>query len=396
MSELMIKKGMIIDCVENVVTGIELASKEQLYDLETVKKFILSEKNTIFYVDRKGLCKLQPDSDADYAWLDTGYTDAKGNALFISLRKDNGEFVGHIIGTAMSLAKCMKEYFKQFRKQIDINIQSFINSYSRKIDVRVHKHIGCEQEYLLASCTDTPFNTPMDPLLQGFVCDSEETVEEIEEETVISPLLNEEETEQEEITIGLLCETIENMQGTINSLIRELEQCKEVSRTKIEELESKNEEYMQVLLQIRNFNEGEKRMEEFDEDSVGHELLGNHKKILVFGSCGMEEKVMIGIAKEYGFTGKDFEFETDYKKLVGISGRVQNAERYAAIILGACPHKVAGLGDYSSLCAKLKQNGSGTLAIDARSKSGELKVTKESFRNAIVRICEELSTKFAA
>ena len=65
-------------------------------------------------------------------------------------------------------------------------------------------------------------------------------------------------------------------------------------------------------------------------------------------------------------------------------------EKYAAIILGACPHKVAGLGDWSSLIEKCKQDPTMPMAFDARSISGELKVTKESFKTVLSQICSML------
>ena len=63
------------------------------------------------------------------------------------------------------------------------------------------------------------------------------------------------------------------------------------------------------------------------------------------------------------------------------------------MILGACPHKVQNLGDWRSLVEKCKNTEGMPIAIDARSRSGELKVTKESFREALLQICNELKCK---
>jgi hypothetical protein len=60
------------------------------------------------------------------------------------------------------------------------------------------------------------------------------------------------------------------------------------------------------------------------------------------------------------------------------------------VILGACPHKVQNLGDWSSLIEKCKNTEGMPIAIDARSRSGELKVTKESFREALLEITKQL------
>nr|MCR4960298.1 hypothetical protein [Lachnospiraceae bacterium] len=87
-------------------------------------------------------------------------------------------------------------------------------------------------------------------------------------------------------------------------------------------------------------------------------------------------------------------FETDYAKIVSFAGRLNaGANGYAALILGAMPHKVANLGDWSSLVEKCRQSDSLPDAYDARSRSGELKVTKESFKKALMDICLDLKKK---
>ena len=110
----------------------------------------------------------------------------------------------------------------------------------------------------------------------------------------------------------------------------------------------------------------------------------------MLGATSLDISTMSGIAKLYGFEKKDFCFETDYSKVVNFAGRINNGEKYAAIILGACPHKGAGLGDWSSLIEKCKQDPAMPMAFDARSMSGELKVTKESFKTVLSQICSML------
>ena len=122
----------------------------------------------------------------------------------------------------------------------------------------------------------------------------------------------------------------------------------------------------------------------------GHELLGRNGKILVLGATALDMNTMNGIAKLYGFQKKDFEYENDYTKIKNFTGRMSNGERYSAVIFGACPHKVANLGDWSSIIEKCRQCDEMPFAIDARSHSGELKVTKESFKLALMGVCKEL------
>lgn len=100
---------------------------------------------------------------------------------------------------------------------------------------------------------------------------------------------------------------------------------------------------------------------------------------------------MNGIAKTYGFERKDFVYETDYDKVMSMAGRLSYGGRYSAIILGACPHKVNQLGDYSSFITKCKNDENLPNAYDARTLSGELKVTKESYRRALEAIIRDFS-----
>ncbi len=145
------------------------------------------------------------------------------------------------------------------------------------------------------------------------------------------------------------------------------------------------------MVDIRSFNaehNGEDERQKEAQD--GHDLLGRRGKILVLGATALDVKTMNGIAKLYGFRKDDFEFEVDYNKMVSFSGRMGKLEKYSALILGACPHKVQNLGDWSSLVEKCKNTEGMPIAIDARSRAGELKVTKESFKEALVEICRKL------
>ena len=68
-------------------------------------------------------------------------------------------------------------------------------------------------------------------------------------------------------------------------------------------------------------------------------------------------------------------------------------ERFAAIILGACPHKVSMLGDYSSFVEKCKHDKNLPDTYETRTNAGELKLTKESFRKALEDVMRDLMDK---
>jgi hypothetical protein len=195
---------------------------------------------------------------------------------------------------------------------------------------------------------------------------------------------------EREITDGLLLDTIDDMQDYINELLEELKKSDE-DKAKLQELEQRNKALEQALVDIRSFNaEHSAEEKEQKEARDGHDLLGRRGKILVLGATALDVKTMNGIAKLYGFRKDDFEFEVDYNKMVSFSGRMGKLEKYSALILGACPHKVQNLGDWSSLVEKCKNTEGMPIAIDARSRAGELKVTKESFKEALVEICRKL------
>ena len=197
---------------------------------------------------------------------------------------------------------------------------------------------------------------------------------------------------EKEITVGLLLDTIDDMQDYINELLAELKKAGE-DKAKLQELEKRNKDLEQALVEIRSFN-GQHNTEPsgVKELTDGHDLLGRRGKILVLGATALDVKTMNGIAKLYGFKKDDFEYEVDYDKVVNFAGR-SKLEKYSAVILGACPHKVQNLGDWRSLVEKCKNTEGMPIAIDARSRSGELKVTKESFREALLQICNELKCK---
>ena len=99
--------------------------------------------------------------------------------------------------------------------------------------------------------------------------------------------------------------------------------------------------------------------------------------------------MIYGIAKTMGFEKRDFEL-IDYDKAKSYTERIRKDGKYSAVIFGACPHKTTAGAGYSSAVEKFKQIEGMPFTTDARSKSGRLKVTKESFRNALTDVFENL------
>jgi len=401
MSELVIEKDIIIDDIENVVRKIYQLSGRRIEDSNVIKTFINNELYTKFYADEKMSVKTEKDYQCLYMLLDTGYTDCYEKPIFISLLRSFGQYYGHFTGTLDEIAESNRSRFYKFRSDIARNRNSFSTKYANKIKNRKHVHIEDEREYLIGRCNEESMLSDLGRQIQLLNLSFEEP-EEMNEQSVIEeqkaePDFNEFE---EKITIGILLEKIEIMQEYVEELKKTIEDNNQQNEETIKNLEKKNVEYERALKDIRCFVESEELKsanKESENDFDGHKLLGRGNKILVFGSSEIDNSVMQAIARnDYGFEKKDFEFETDYSKLVNSAGRINLDGKYKAVILGCCPHKVAGLGDWSSLVEKLKKSDSNMIAIDARSKAGELKVTKESFRTALCLLVKNLSDKWAA
>lgn len=400
MTEMIIEPGIVIDDVESVLCSIRKLSARRIDDLETIKKFILREKHTKFYLDNRLNSYMQPNQVCIYIWLDTGYTDNKGNPILISLLRGWEGFVGHVVGTIHTLAENIRSFFKLNKNMVSSKKATFRSKYESKVATRDIKHIGDEQEYLTMSCcpceSENVFTQKFAELgidLSVFISDVEpdmeaETAEteEIREETLSAV--------EEEITVSLLLEKMESMQAYMDELLQLVENVSNESNAKIAELQEKNEEYKRVIVQMRDFTQQERVEEKELEGVTGHALLGSHSKILVIGGQELGVNIMQGIAKMYGFYKKDFDY-VDFDKAKDFTDRIRKDGKYRAVIYGACPHMTAGIAGYSSAIEKMKNEPGMPYVADARSKSGKLKVTKESFRSALEMICQNMRLAYA-
>ncbi len=394
MREFVIENGIVIDDVDSVVEGIRNITGKDLSGAETLRKFITQEKATKYYIDSKCLSRMQPDRDSKYLWLDSGYVDRCGNSIMISLLYDNyGGYCGHYFGTMDVLANSIKSYYPRNTRDINRNLSSLKSKYNSKIADRNHRHIDSEQEYLIMMSNGESGYSEIENLINALGVTFADPVEEPAQtqEEPAAPQNPEPgfdmSLQEKEITVGLLLETIDDMQDYIKELLTELKKSDE-DKVRMQELEQRNRDLEQALVNIRSYNSASTTSEDLvKEPTEGHDLLGRRGKILVLGASALDTRTMQGIAKYYGFKKDDFEYVVDYDKIKSFCGRSSMLDRYSAVILGACPHKVQNLGDWSSLIEKCKNTEGMPIAIDARSRSGELKVTKESFRTALAEIC---------
>ena len=126
----------------------------------------------------------------------------------------------------------------------------------------------------------------------------------------------------------------------------------------------------------------------------GHRLLAPNRKILVIGGSEVKENVLRGIAKnDFLFAKRDLDYILDYDKIKNHTDRIKPySSVYSGIIVGPCPHKTGGIGDYTSFVSKLANEEGYPFTIEARDAGGSLKISKESFRKALERMVNHLAT----
>lgn len=391
MSEVTIVERIVVDEPQNVEIAIYNLTGKRV-DFEIIRKFIVNEKNTMFYLDRKLNSSTDPGYYTDYLWLDTGFRDDLGNPIMICLHNGYDGYVGHYTGPVKELAGRVKSFNKKNMKDIDKNFSRFLTKYKSRAEERTTILIVDPSEYAIAAAnmdmendTETIFARAMKNA--GF------EIEEIVEEKVIDEITQEQEEEftdvQNEITVELLLNQMESMQSCIDDLLARLEKNEKTSQEEIDKLRGQNQEYKKALVNIRLFNAENETIAEISEDekAMGHNLLGRNEKILVLGNADIRVTEMRAIARDYyGFEKADFEFVTDYDKIKNSGTRIHGSDRFAAVIFGNCPHKVAGIGNYSSIIDEYKQREDCPISVDARTESGELKITKQSFRNALMQV----------
>lgn len=400
MCEVKIVERIVVDEPENVVRAIyNLTGKRS--DFEVIRKFIISEKDTMFYLDKKMNSSTDPGHYSDYLWLDTGYRDHHNSPIMICLHNSLNGYIGHYTGTIKELAGNIKSLNRKYRKDIDRNFSRFISKYKSRAEERMISYIVDEQEYaIMAANRDTLAESETTigaAMKQAGIAIIEELVEEKEEEVTEEKEEDLTEAEQE-ITIGLLVDQMQKMQDYIDELMHHIEHNEKESQEEINALKSQNKEYKDALLNIRMYMDNEKKEVVTAEKVLrGHNLLEKNEKILVLGNTDIRIDEMRAIARDnYGFEKTDFEFITDYDKVKSYGNRIHNSERFVAVIFGNCPHKVAGIGKYASIIDEFKTRTGCPLSIDARTQAGGLKITKQSFRAALYEVFFKLKEMKAA
>lgn len=112
----------------------------------------------------------------------------------------------------------------------------------------------------------------------------------------------------------------------------------------------------------------------------------NNGKILVVGDSRVNKNDLIGIAKQYGLKESRIDFQLDYIKLHNFDfGNLRNSFTYSDVLVGPLPHKVEGIDGFSSFLAMVEANPEEFPKITRLESSNELKITKESFKNGLLK-----------
>lgn len=291
---------------------------------------------------------------------------------------------------------------RRYTRDIDNNYARFIKKYQSKAEERDNVIIGDTEAYAIKLANKESDNAQESAFAIAMKAAgiTIEEAPEVEEMTVENAIPNDDEfsAEETEITIGLLVDQMESMQNYIDHLLTKIENQEKATKEEIEALKAQNQEYKNAILNIRLFNSENAPEEEIsDESTTGHNLLEKNEKILVLGNTDIRVAEMKAIARDYyGFEKTDFEFITDYEKIKNAGSRIHGSNRFAAVIFGNCPHKVARMGNYTSIIDEFKSKEMCPISIDARNEAGGLKITKQSFRNALTQVVNELRDLKAA
>lgn len=107
-------------------------------------------------------------------------------------------------------------------------------------------------------------------------------------------------------------------------------------------------------------------------------------KIIVFGALAGKPKDYVMAAKKLGISQENLEFVSDYDDLKRYdTAKLEHSLEYSDIIYGPASHKTIGMGDESSLLAKIKREPNKYPKLIVATANGALKLSIQSFKNAL-------------
>ena len=109
-------------------------------------------------------------------------------------------------------------------------------------------------------------------------------------------------------------------------------------------------------------------------------------KVLVIGQSSTTVDALKSVLKKYNIDKDRFEFVLEYKDAKNFPmNTLRFNSKYCDIFAGPIPHKTNGMGDCSSILAEIQNNQSEYPKLTKLMSSGELKITKNSFEDALLK-----------
>lgn len=117
-------------------------------------------------------------------------------------------------------------------------------------------------------------------------------------------------------------------------------------------------------------------------------LTNKDGKIVVTGKSEVSKTVLLAIAKQLGFDKERFEFCLDYEEAEKYNyKKMQYSFNYSLIMVGPMGHSGPQKGKFGSIISSLEQEEGYPPVI--RIGSNELKITKSSFKKALIHCLEQ-------
>lgn len=185
-----------------------------------------------------------------------------------------------------------------------------------------------------------------------------------------------------------LCEQLRLAQETIQVQSTEINARKEQFEDRLNELTKKIESLQKQI------QEKDQAINAYKDHIVGttQDDESQHLKILVIGEFFLTEQETKSITNSVGISYNALEFYSEYTKIKNFASRIKGDTKYAAIIVGAVPHKVKNLDGANSLSALFRREGY-PFMVEARTFQGELKFSKESFQRSLSKVAGHLLSK---
>lgn len=115
-------------------------------------------------------------------------------------------------------------------------------------------------------------------------------------------------------------------------------------------------------------------------------------KILIYGATRIEDGIIYGLAKSMGYDKKQITIESEYDKHRIDFSEMQYGSKYSGVLFGPIAHSLPGKGKYSSVIEMMMKEEGYPKVIEIKTESGQLKVTKNTVKNALMEMKVHLET----